>query len=219
MKGKLIIIAMIAISMSAMAQEVKVETGIQNIGGDNNPCYIVTIPKANVDIISEAWKSEMKKAKAKVKGKDKQFADNAILPDISTNSVDVYSNFIQEDSTVKMIVAFSMGGIFLTPEINSDASKAAIDMFVKFAQNAYKEQLKSDISLQKQTVKETQKDIKKSNKEAKKLDKKNKKLAKKMNKNQEEIENLNQNAASKESQLQSDEEKLKDLKQSKRKNK
>lgn len=40
-----------------------------------------------------------------------------------------------------------------------------------------------------------------------------------MNKNQEEIENLNQNAASKENQLQSDEEKLKDLKQSKRKNK
>jgi len=216
MKGKLILIAMIAISMSAMAQEVKVETGIQNIGGDNNPCYIVTIPKANVDIISGAWKSEMKKAKAKVEGDYKTIATNAFLTDISDNSMDIFANFLQEKNDVKMIVGFSLSGMFLTPENNSTAHNAATNFLKQFAEQQYKNQLSDDVSVQKKQIKRTEREIKKLNKQTEKSTKDNKKMTKDIEENKQNIQQSNDELLNKQKILQSQDDNLNDLEKTKK---
>jgi hypothetical protein len=217
MKGKLIILILFVFSLSLVAQDISITNSTQNIANGKNPCYVVIIPNTNAKTVANAWKSEMKKAKAKVKGSDKTTATNALLPDISSNSMDIYANFSQENNNVKMVVAFSLSGIFLTPENNTTAHNAATNYLRQFALQQYKNQLAADLAMQKKQVKGTEKDIKNLNKDIKKLTKENEKLTKQIEKNNQTIKQYNEEIINKQKILQSQESKLEDLKKQNKK--
>ncbi len=217
MKGKLITLILFVFSLSLVAQDISITNSTQNIANGKNPCYVVIIPNTSTKTVANAWKSEMKKAKAKVKGSDKTIATNALLADISSNSMDIYANFSQENSNVKMVVAFSLSGIFLTPENNTSAHNAAINYLKQFALQQYKNQLAADVALQKKQVKSTEKNIKNLNKDIKKLTKENEKLTKQIEKNNQTIKQYNEEIINNQKILQSQEDKLDDLKKQNKK--
>ena len=66
MKGKLIYLLLFLFGLSLNGQEISITNSTEKIANGKNPCYIVTIPNTNVKTVANAWKSEMKKAKAKV---------------------------------------------------------------------------------------------------------------------------------------------------------
>ncbi|HOK21079.1 MAG TPA: hypothetical protein PLO66_00080 [Bacteroidales bacterium] len=216
MKVKLIYLLLILCGLTLNVQEITITNATERIAYGINPCYIVTIPNTNIETVAKAWKSEMKKAKAKVEGDYKTIATNAFLTDISDNSMDIFANFLQEKNDVKMIVGFSLSGMFLTPENNSTAHNAATNFLKQFAEQQYKNQLSDDVSVQKKQIKRTEREIKKLNKQTEKSTKDNKKMTKDIEENKQNIQQSNDELLNKQKILQSQDDNLNDLEKTKK---
>jgi thioester reductase-like protein len=211
MKVKLIYLLLIICGLTLNAQEITITNATERIAYGINPCYIVTIPNTNIETVAKAWISEMKKAKAKVEGDYKTIATNAFLTDISDNSMDIFANFLQENNDVKMIVGFSLSGIFLAPENNSTAHNAATNFLKQFAEQQYKNQLSKDVSLQKKQIKSTEKEIKKLNKQTDKSTKNIEENKQNIEENKQNIQQNNDELLNKQKILESQDDKLNDL--------
>ena len=133
MKKGILSILSICFVLSLSAQKTKVNEKRENIGDGVNNALVVTIYSADVDDAVKEWKKKMKKAKAKISGKNEIFADNADLPYISDNLIDVYAKFDQKDEDVYMVVAYDLGGAFLNSSEHKTQYKAAEKMIYDFA--------------------------------------------------------------------------------------
>lgn len=132
----------------SFGQKTKVSESEEKIGNGKNNALVVNILEANEDEVAKAWRDKMKDADAKVSGKSDMFADNAVLPLISSNTVDVYAIFEQKDGYVKMAVAFDLGGAFLNSRDHAQAYKEAEKMIYKFAVDMSKAAVQAQIDTQ-----------------------------------------------------------------------
>lgn len=146
MKTKIISIGAICIFIGAInfasAQKIKVTESNERVGGGKNPALVVTIYDATPDEIAKAWKSVMKSYKAKVSMGDEVSADNAVISAINgNNTIDVFAKTekIKEGET-KFIVAFNLGGAFLSSSMSSQFSEAKKIVY-DFAVNTTKDAL------------------------------------------------------------------------------
>ncbi len=88
-----------------------------------------------IDDVERELKRKLKSYKAKVKSKKgESFADNAIISDISQNTIDIYSK-LEESSNgnVEMIIAFDLGGAFLNSTNHADKYNEAKRIFYEFS--------------------------------------------------------------------------------------
>ncbi|MCX7696556.1 MAG: hypothetical protein N2Z72_02545 [Bacteroidales bacterium] len=114
----------------------------------------------------------MKKAKAKVSGKDEIFADNATFTEISANTIDFYFRLEKDnDNTYTAIVAMDLGGAFLNSKDHTQGYNAAKNMLLSFAKglatNALKKQIKDQES-RISKLKDSQSDLEKENRKLQK---------------------------------------------------
>lgn len=98
------------------------------------PALTVVIPKATTKDVERAWKDQLGKVRAKVKTeKGEIFADNATIPQISENTVDIFTRFTDTKEGVAMAVTFDLGGAFLSSATHADPYKAAENLVYLFA--------------------------------------------------------------------------------------
>lgn len=132
--------AFIAFAFAASAQEIKVKEDYAKIGGASNPVLTVYIGGADQTTVEKAWKSLMKDYGAKVSYKDVLFSQDANIKDMSTKTVDTYATAEpQKDGTVKLTVAFDLGGGFVSSSTHPDQYKIAEKMVRKFAVDVSKQ--------------------------------------------------------------------------------
>lgn len=135
-------------SLSAFAQKISVSESTENIGGGSNNALVVTIYENTADEIEKAWRSLMKDYDAKVSSKDGVFADNAMIKTMGNNSVDIYAKTVKvKDGEVKLIVAYDLGGAYLSsskhPEQYKEAKRMVNDFAVKMTKEGIGGQLKA----------------------------------------------------------------------------
>jgi hypothetical protein len=133
---------------AALAQKIKVTESNERIGGGKNPALVVTIYDATPDEIESEWRSLMKSYKAKVSKDDGVFADNAIISSINgNNTIDVYAKTEKvKDGETKFIVAFNLGGAFLSSSMDAqwrEAKKLVYDFAIKTTKEAIAGQRKA----------------------------------------------------------------------------
>lgn len=133
----------------APAQKIKVSESNEHIGGGKNPALVVTIFEAPQDEIESEWRSLMKSHKGKMSSSDGVFADNAIISSINdNNTIDVYAKTEKvKDGETKLIVAFDLGGAFLSSSMSgkfSEAKKMVYDFAIKTTREAIAGQRKSE---------------------------------------------------------------------------
>lgn len=148
------------------------------------PALTVVIPKGSAKVSEKAWKDQLGKFRAKVKvEKGEIFADNASLPQISENTVDIFTRFTDTKEGVAMAVTFDLGGAFLSSATHADPYKAAENLVYLFAVD----QAKAAVG---QEIDDAEKVHKKLQEEKKKLERDQKGYEREIEKHKEHIKAL-----------------------------
>lgn len=155
--------------MHTFAQTIKVTESTANFKSGIQPAFSTIIYECKEEDIEKDWKSLMKDYKSeKVSSKDGIFADNIIIPTITDGTLDIYAQIEKiKDNEVKLIVAFDLGGAYLSSTINKPIIYAAATKFIedfarKTTKNAIGEKLK-DAQKMADKLKEQQKELEEKN--------------------------------------------------------
>jgi hypothetical protein len=157
---------------SAQNYTIQINEGSESIGAGNNNAFTVIIYEANIDDVEKEWKSTVKDYNTEKTNLTKHslFGDNAVIKEMGNGTVDIYTNFSEkkEDKTVRMVVAFDLGGAYLSSGQHKDkadiAKKIIKDFAVKMTREAVAGQVKiAEKALEKLTDK--QKDLEKGKKD------------------------------------------------------
>jgi hypothetical protein len=162
MKKLITFIVSVSFSFLLVAQEIEVKETTEKIANGTNPVLTVMVYEVDQTTVEKAWKNLMKDYDAKVTYKSEIFADNAKIDDISAYTVDVYAIAQKEDkkeSGIKLIVAFDLGGAFLTSSTHPAAYKAAEKIMIKFAVDISKEAVKEKLEAAQKEQKELESDL------------------------------------------------------------
>lgn len=163
----------ILIFCSASAQKSKVDERNEKIGGGNHNALVVTIYENSEESILKGWKSIMRDNDAKVNTKDgEQFSDNAVIKRINgNNTMDVYARTEKgKEGEVKLIVAFDLGGAFMSSSQHTQAFNEAKKMLQEFADNLTKDAIADQLKAAEKvlaTMTDDQEDLVKKNKDLK----------------------------------------------------
>lgn len=169
MKRFLLILAAAVIIFPAQAQKTKVTESVEKIGDGKNNCLVVTIPGAGEDDVAKAWKDKMKDTGGKVSGKKEMFVDDASLPSISSNTIDIYSVIEEKNGEVRFMVAFNLGGAYLNSKEHASGYKVAEKMIYDFAVEQAKYAIQEKIDEQKDVIDKTTKNVEGLTKDNEKL--------------------------------------------------
>lgn len=165
MKKLLTIVCSLTLSMTfAQKISIRVNESNENIGGGKNPSLVVSIYDASPEDVESKWRSLMKDYRAKVSTKEGVFADNAIISEINgNNTIDVYARAEKgKDNEVKFIVAFDLGGAFLSASNNkekfNEAKKIVNEFALKTTREAIAGQRKAAVKVM-ENLQDDQKDL------------------------------------------------------------
>lgn len=171
MKRLTILCAALLFSTLSFGQKIQVHEASEDIGSGKNNALIVTVYGMEESDLEHDWKSLMKDYGAKVssiKGGGMK-AENATIKDISTKPIDVYVRFDVKKDGIELVVAFDLGGAYLSSSAHPDkykvAEKILHDFGVKETSGAINDKLKVQ-----------QKALDKLNSQEKDLEKDNKNL-------------------------------------------
>lgn len=142
-----LILPMLLLSSVAMAQnKITVTEKMAAIDGSSRNSLSVTITGANAEDIKKAWKKQLKDLKGKVSDKTVIFGDDCQAKSMGDNSFDVYS-VVQEatDKGVELIVAFDLGGAYLSTANHPDKYPAGEKIVYDFAVEQSKEVVRREI--------------------------------------------------------------------------
>ena len=174
MKKIVVFAAALLSSANLFSQKIKVDESSESLGGGSNNAFVVTIYDAKPDDIEREWRSMMKDWNAKTDKKDGGvFGDNAKIAAINgNNTIDIYAKAEQKkDNEVKFMVAFDLGGAFLSSSKQGSEAKEAKKIVYDFAVKMTKEAIAGQL-------KAAEKILEKKNDERKDLEKDKEKLEK-----------------------------------------
>ncbi len=173
MKSTLFLIVLLLCSGHLFAQySIKVKEEKEKIADGNHPCMVVSIYETNKNDVENAWEKLMKSYDAKVSSHKEIFADNALIKDISDNTVDVYARCEKEsDNELKFLVAVDMGGAFLNSSDHGSKEKAMEKIIKEFAKNQTLNGLENKIKDQDKVYQKQQKELEGLVKDKEKLEK------------------------------------------------
>lgn len=150
---------------------IQVTESNESIGGGSNNALVVTIYEADIETVEKEWKSRVKdfSTEKTTLNKHTLFGDNAVIKEMGNNTVDIYTNFSdkKEDKTVRMVVAFDLGGAYLSSSQHKDkfevAKKIIRDFAVKLTKEAVEAQMK-EVNRAMEKLVDKQEDLEKNKK-------------------------------------------------------
>lgn len=156
MLGALFVLAPFTVSAQVIVQE-----GIKQMSKGDQNCFYIDLPSDNTKLAMDVWKDFMKdykSGKTKTDRKTKEiFTDNAVVKEMSDNTVDVYARI--DGST--LTAWFDLGGAYLSsaqhPKRYPTVEKMLNSYYFKFS----KEIAKADLERRESELKSLEKELKK----------------------------------------------------------
>lgn len=124
--------------------------------------FEVIIPEADKKSVDENWIKLMKRYKAKVSSSKKSveiFSDNANIPVVSENTVDIYSISQQLTNGVQFVVFVDLGGAFVSSAQYSLAFNAFEAVLRQFAIDELKRTVDRQIAEEEKALKALEKEL------------------------------------------------------------
>lgn len=163
-----LIIALLGTSISfAQVEEADkpMSTGVEN-------SLNIRLLNANEKDVEKLWKAYIKEYKGKTK-KDRRtgeiFTDDALIPEISANTVDLYAKMNTVGEEVLFSVWTDLGGEFLSSASHPDKYNQAEKMLLLFALEVSGKVISDELSAEEDTLKKHEKELTKLEKENTKL--------------------------------------------------
>jgi hypothetical protein len=164
---KLIFTLVIALLGSVISFAQVEEAGKPMTAGVENSLNIRLL-NANEKDVEKLWKAHIKSYKGKTK-KDRKsgetFTDNALVPEISSNTIDLYAKTSDVGNEVLFTVWFDLGGEFLSSTSHPDKYGQAEKMLLLFALKVSEKVISDELSTEEGTLKKQEKDLVKLEKE------------------------------------------------------
>ena len=185
----LILLLLSAPFFSFAQNTVTVKEEVVAIDGMSRNSLTVMIKDGTTDDVKKAWKKKLKDLKGKVSDKTIIFGDDCEAKSMGDNTFDVYS-VVEEatDEGVRLIVAFDLGGAYLSTEKHPEKYPAAEAIVKGFAVEQAKEAVKIEIDGAEKILKGFEKDLDGLEKDKKKLEKDIEDYEKKIEEAKSEIE-------------------------------
>lgn len=147
--------------------EITQEDRTMSMGAKN--AFIVSYADTKAKDVEAQWQKLLKKNKAKVKkNKAKElFADDAKMPDISSNTVDVYATVSENaaDNSSVISVWFDLGGAFLNPADHPTQTQVVKNMLNDLSLRVGAVNTQNALDGEEGTLKDLNKDLTKLGKE------------------------------------------------------
>lgn len=122
----------------------------------------VAIVDAETKDVESSWVKFMKKYKGKVTNSKKSveiFADNANIPQVSANTVDVYAIARKAEYGTKLSVFIDLGGAFVSSQDHEVAFGAAEGLLREFALSEAVRIVEAELKAQEKVMKDLNKDL------------------------------------------------------------
>ncbi len=169
---KIITTTFLAATIYASAQEVKVKEGSESFTSGSHNALTVTVFVDDLNKVQKEWKSQMKDfgyQSASDKGKEYVF-DNVKFKALSNNPMDVYAKFeeIKNEKAVKLMVAYDMGGDYISSSKHSSEFEFMKKMMHEFAVKTAKEYVEDQLKDATKILarfQDKQKDLEKDNRD------------------------------------------------------
>ncbi len=212
MKKILLSLFVIATAFSAKAQTIEVLESSKKFDKTSRPAIMVTIPMADDKMVEKEWKRFIKDYNPEdFKSKKEMLADNATIPRISENTIDVYATTETNKESVTLYVSVDLGGAFLNATHGDKfiAMKGLIrDFAISIVEEIYNEKIKE----QEKAVEDVSKDVEKATDDKEHLAKEIEIYEEKIENNKLEIEKLTQTIEEQGKVLSEEQKKLEEIK-------
>ncbi|NND09224.1 MAG: hypothetical protein HKN87_22865 [Saprospiraceae bacterium] len=143
--------------------------------GEHN-AFAITIEGADLKGTASYWENYAKEFKGKTKTDRKTgevFTDNAKMPDLSANTIDIYARFAEEgQNQVTVFSWFDLGGAYIDSELHPEKSERVRTILTEFARFVAKNQAEVLVELQQKALKDLERDFQKLEKENRQFHKK-----------------------------------------------
>lgn len=171
MKKLNLFFVILVLLMPAMAQDkIEVKESVEKIGEGHNNALTVMIYEAEDKDVIKAWKQLMKNYDCKTSGRNDIFADDATIPSISTNTIDVYASISKKGDGIMLVVGFNLGGAYLNSSEHGAAYKAAEKIIYDFAVSITKNAINDKIDKQEKELKKLENEYDELTKEKERLE-------------------------------------------------
>ena len=170
---KQLVLSLVSLQLFTLGQTaISVKEEMVAIDGMSRNSLTVMIKDASTDDVKKAWKKQLKDLKGKVSDKTIIFGDDCEAKAMGDNTFDVYS-VVEEatDEGVKLIVAFDLGGAYLSTKDHPEKFPAAEQIVRDFAVDQEKEAVKSEIDAMQGVLKGFERDLNGLQKDKEKLEK------------------------------------------------
>jgi hypothetical protein len=126
---------------------------------------VMELPGVSKKIAEDEWKAFIKGYKGKTKQTRKTgewFSDDAKIPTISGNTVDVYATFSEDkgQNNTTLSVWFDLGGAFLVSEKHEDGFGGSVQLLKMYGYQLDKRLAKDELSGQEKNMKDLEKELK-----------------------------------------------------------
>lgn len=217
MKISLLFVLWLSVILSYGQKKIEVKSSSEKFSTGTVDALVVNIYEADVKFVKKSWKKLLKGYNGKIKMGSEIFADNALIKDLSSNTVDIYSKINEKkDGIVEIVCAMDLGGVFLSESSNSDKYKVFKKIFKSFAINVSKDAVKEKIDEQEKILKQLSKNKENLISDKEKLSKEIEKYKQKIADNEKAIEQNIKDQAEKTKEIESQKKVVSDLNDKKR---
>ena len=181
----LMLIFLFSIQIS-FAQKTVIRNEIAEIAGGSHPASVVTLENTELEKVEKEFSSYLKKQKGKQDKSDGIiFQDNAIVKDISPDTIDIYAAFRTSGKDVTVILAVNRNGQFINNERGSE--RGVETLLYEFAVGFRKEQASAALDVAEKALKVIEKNYEKLVDSTNDLKKENEKMKEKISDNESTI--------------------------------
>ena len=167
MRNLSIIFIFMFCASSGFAQRVDISEAARSMNNGTYNSFLFELPDVVKKEAEDNWKDFMGDFKAKTKYDRKNkiwFSDDAQMPRLSDNTVDVYARII-EDSNPKrqttVIVWFDLGGAYLSSETDKTKGAYAHEILLEYGMTTSKHHAEAIVKDQEKELDDLERDLKK----------------------------------------------------------
>lgn len=144
------------------AQDVAEEVRGMNLGANN--AVILTLPQYKQKMAEGVWKDYLKEFDGKtrrVKKSKESFTDDASIPFISSNTVDLYSIVESNGAGSRVVLWTDLGGSFLNSDDHQEAYEGMMVFLEGYQKELNVEQIGLELKMEEDELKDMEKNLSK----------------------------------------------------------
>lgn len=198
----------------AYSQSIKLVEVSADFDNGRSNAIETTISKSDTKTVEKEWSKLMKDYNAKVSSKKEIFADDALIKTISDNTIDVYAIVKQERKSedVQLVVAFDLGGAYLSSSQHPAQYDAAVKIIQDFAVKIITDSYNEMIANQEKELDKIVKERDRVKKDKEYLENQNVDYLEKIEKNKQDIEAKEKELIEKDSEIEEKNKEIEEIK-------